>query len=136
VLTTGDAFTEEPLELERLLALAIAFTGTGALWWCYFQRAERIGAEAAGRRCRVVGHMDADLTLIGIAVGDELAIRRHDGRRRSGSEHVAIAPRRREIEWLADLAVRGVVPVDPMRIISVCARGAWAGWCCSCRRSA
>jgi Bacterial low temperature requirement A protein (LtrA) len=36
VLTTGTAFTAEPFELERLLALAIAFTGTVALWWCYF----------------------------------------------------------------------------------------------------
>jgi low temperature requirement protein LtrA len=34
VLTTGAAFTGEPFELERLLALSIAFTGTVALWWC------------------------------------------------------------------------------------------------------
>jgi low temperature requirement protein LtrA len=47
VLTTGAAFTGEPFELERLLALAIGFTGTVALWWCYFQRSEAIGAEAA-----------------------------------------------------------------------------------------
>ena len=47
VLTTGTAFTDEPFELERLLALAIAFTGTVALWWCYFQRAEAIGVEVA-----------------------------------------------------------------------------------------
>jgi low temperature requirement protein LtrA len=40
VLTTGNAFTTEPFEFERLLALAISFTGTVALWWCYFQRTE------------------------------------------------------------------------------------------------
>ena len=82
VLLMGDAFTDEPFELERLLALAIAFTGTVALWWCYFQRAEGIGlmlaetAEDAG----VVGWRGTwtvtlmVLALIGIAVGDELAI--------------------------------------------------------------
>jgi hypothetical protein len=32
VLTTGNAFTDEPFELERLLALAIGVTGTVALW--------------------------------------------------------------------------------------------------------
>jgi low temperature requirement protein LtrA len=82
VLTTGDAFAGEPFELERLLALAIGFTGTVALWWCYFQRAERLGVE------RVETADDAGavglwgtwtltlivLALIGVAVGDELAI--------------------------------------------------------------
>jgi low temperature requirement protein LtrA len=43
----GNAFTDEPFEVERLVALAIGFTGTVALWWCYFQRAERIGVEVA-----------------------------------------------------------------------------------------
>jgi low temperature requirement protein LtrA len=46
VLTMGTAFTDEPFELERLLALVVGFTGTVALWWCYFQRAEPVGAEA------------------------------------------------------------------------------------------
>src|SRR6476659_11411948 len=78
----GTAFTSEPFDLERLLALAIAFTGTVALWWCYFQRAEGIGVDAAE------GAEDAGavalwgtwtltlivLGLIAIAVGDELAI--------------------------------------------------------------
>jgi low temperature requirement protein LtrA len=65
VLTAGNAFTDEPFEIERLLALAIGFTGTVALWWCYFQRTEgdryRGGRERRGRRRRwVVGHVDAD----------------------------------------------------------------------------
>jgi low temperature requirement protein LtrA len=47
VLTAGNAFTDEPFEVERLLALAIGFTGTVALWWCYFQRTEAIGIEVA-----------------------------------------------------------------------------------------
>jgi low temperature requirement protein LtrA len=82
VLTTGKAFTDEPFELERLLALAISFTGTVALWWCYFQRAEGIGVEVAetAEDAGAVGWWGTwtltlvVLALIGIAVGDELAI--------------------------------------------------------------
>jgi low temperature requirement protein LtrA len=82
VLTTATAVTEEPFELERLLALTISFTGSVALWWCYFQRAEPIGvemvetAEDAGS-VGWLGTMTLTLmvlALIGIAVGDELAI--------------------------------------------------------------
>ena len=82
VLTTGSAFTGEPFELERLLALAISFTGTVALWWCYFQRAEALGVQAAetAEDAGAVGWLGTwtvtlmVLALIGIAVGDELAI--------------------------------------------------------------
>jgi low temperature requirement protein LtrA len=82
VLTMGTAFTDEPFEPERLLALAIAFTGTAALWWCYFQRAERIGIEAAdtAEAAGTVGWWGTwtltlvVLALIAIAVGDQLAI--------------------------------------------------------------
>jgi low temperature requirement protein LtrA len=86
VLTTGSAFVDEAFELERLLALTIAFTGTVALWWCYFQRAEVIGAEAAETAddAGAVGWWGTwtvtliVLALIGIAVGDELAIAHPD----------------------------------------------------------
>ncbi len=82
VLTMGTAFTDEPFELERLLALAIGFTGTVALWWCYFQRAEGIGVELVETAddAGAVGWLGTltltliVLALIGIAVGDELAI--------------------------------------------------------------
>ena len=82
VLTTGNAFTDEPFELERLLALAIGFTGTVALWWSYFQRAEEVGVEAAeaAEDAGAVGWWGTwtltlmVLALIAIAVGDELAI--------------------------------------------------------------
>jgi low temperature requirement protein LtrA len=82
VLTMGNAFAGESFELERLLALAIGFTGSVALWWCYFQRAEPLGiarAEAADD-AGAVGLWGTwaltliVLALIGIAVGDELAI--------------------------------------------------------------
>ena len=82
VLLAGEAFTDEPFELERLLALAISFAGTVALWWCYFQRVEGIGAEQAetAEDAGDVGWWGTwtltliVLALIGIAVGDELAI--------------------------------------------------------------
>jgi low temperature requirement protein LtrA len=86
VLLMGTAFTDEPFELERLVALAIGFTGTVALWWCYFQRAEGIGvevAETAQDAGAVLWWGTWTLTLmvlalIGIAVGDELAIAHPD----------------------------------------------------------
>jgi low temperature requirement protein LtrA len=81
VITTGTAFTSEPFELERLLALAIAFTGTVALWWGYFQREEvAVGAVDAGLDAGAVGWWGTwaltlmVLALIAIAVGDEMAI--------------------------------------------------------------
>jgi len=84
VLVTGTAFTSEPFELDRLLALTIAFSGTVALWWCYFQRIEGLGVEEA-ERAEDAGAIGWEATwtltliviaLIGIAVGDELAIAR------------------------------------------------------------
>jgi low temperature requirement protein LtrA len=82
VLTTGNAFAGEPFELERLLALAIGFTGTVALFWCYFARAEPTGIELAedAQNAGAVGYWGSwtliliVLALIAIAVGDELAI--------------------------------------------------------------
>jgi Bacterial low temperature requirement A protein (LtrA) len=82
VLTTGSAFAGEPFGQERLLALAIAFAGTVALWWCYFQRAEALGAQAAesAEDVGAVGRWGTwsltliVLGLIPIAVADELAI--------------------------------------------------------------
>ena len=60
----------------------IAFTGTVALWWCYFQRAERIGVHAAetAEDAGAIGWQGTwtltmvVIALIAIAVGDELAI--------------------------------------------------------------
>ena len=81
VLTTGSAFTSEPFAVERLVALAVAFTGTVALWWGYFQREE--GAHTAMEEAEdagVVGWWGTwtltmmVLALIAIAVGDEMAI--------------------------------------------------------------
>jgi low temperature requirement protein LtrA len=82
VLTIGNAFTDQPVQADRLLVLAVAFTGTVALWWCYFNRAEEVGLKAvdgAGDASRIVGIGNYALIamvvgIIAIAVGDELAI--------------------------------------------------------------
>jgi hypothetical protein len=80
VLTMGMAFADEPFELERLLALSIAFTGTVALWWCYFQRNEGVGIELAETARALApwggGHLDADA---GRARADRGRRRRRDG---------------------------------------------------------
>ena len=75
-----------PSRPQRLLALAISFTGTVALWWCYFERAEPIGTEAVETAddAGTVGWRASwtltliVLALIAIAVGDELAIAHPD----------------------------------------------------------
>jgi low temperature requirement protein LtrA len=82
VLTMGTAFAGAPFGIERLLALAIGFTGTVALWWCYFQRAEALGARAAETAddAGAVGLWATwtltliVLGLVAIAVADEMAI--------------------------------------------------------------
>jgi low temperature requirement protein LtrA len=91
VLTMGNAFVGEPFALDRLLALAIGFAGTVAVWWCYFERAEALGARAAAteERAGFVGLWGTwtlaliVLGLIAIAVADELAIAHPDGTPRS-----------------------------------------------------
>jgi low temperature requirement protein LtrA len=82
VLTIGNAFAGQPVQADRLLVLAVAFTGTVALWWCYFHRAEDIGmkaVESASDPARIVGLGNYTLIMmvvgiVAIAVGDELAI--------------------------------------------------------------
>jgi low temperature requirement protein LtrA len=82
VLTLGNAFADQPLQANRLFVLAIAFTGSVALWWCYFHRAEDLGVRAVKEttdpgRIVAIGNYTLILMVIGIvaiAVGDELAI--------------------------------------------------------------
>ncbi len=82
VLTIGKAFVDVPVDAGAVAALAASFLGTVALWWCYFHRAERIGLDAverAGDASRLVAVGNYTLVamvigIIGIAVGDELAI--------------------------------------------------------------
>ncbi|HWA54761.1 MAG TPA: low temperature requirement protein A [Solirubrobacterales bacterium] len=82
VLTIGKAFVEVPVDAGRLVALAASFLGTISLWWCYFHRSERVGIDAVrssgdGSRLVAVGNytlIAMVVGIIGIAVGDELAI--------------------------------------------------------------
>ncbi len=82
VLTIGNAFAGVPVHGDRLLAFAVAFAGTVALWWCYFHRSEEVGMNAArgaadASRIVAVGNytlIAMVLGIIAIAVGDELAI--------------------------------------------------------------
>jgi low temperature requirement protein LtrA len=82
VLTLGNAFADQSICATRLLVLAVAFTGSVALWWCYFHRAEEIGMRAVQgtddpSRIIAIGNYTLILMVIGIiaiAVGDELAI--------------------------------------------------------------
>jgi low temperature requirement protein LtrA len=82
VLTLGNAFADQEVATGRLFVLAVAFTGSVALWWCYFHRAEEIGVRAVQRadkpsRIVALGNYTLILMVIGIiaiAVGDELAI--------------------------------------------------------------
>src|SRR6478672_3073091 len=97
VLTMGSSFAQTPFEPDRLVALVIGFTGTVALWWCYFERTEAIGVAAAGRSedAGAVGLWGTwTLTLIviaviGIAVADELAIARPGDEATTGSSVLA-----------------------------------------------
>ena len=92
VLTTGSSFAAAPFEPDRLGALVIGFIGTVALWWCYFQRAEGVGVEAAERSedAGAVGLWGTwtltliVVALIGIAVADELAIAHPGGEAMAG----------------------------------------------------
>jgi low temperature requirement protein LtrA len=87
VLTIGNAFAELPVSIARLVVLAASFTGTVALWWCYFHRAEDVGLDAvkgASDASRIVGLGNYTLIamvigIIGIAVGDELALAHPSG---------------------------------------------------------
>lgn len=82
VLTIGNAFADLSVTADRLVVLAAAFTGTVALWWCYFHRAEDVGLDAvksASDASRIVGLGNYTLIamvigIVAIAVGDELAL--------------------------------------------------------------
>jgi low temperature requirement protein LtrA len=82
VLTIGNAFAGIPLTFETVVVVIAAFAGTVALWWCYFQRAERISMEAIdgdGDASRLVAIGNYTLIamvvgIIAIAVGDERAL--------------------------------------------------------------
>jgi MYXO-CTERM domain-containing protein len=121
VLTAGNAFTEEPFDVERLLALAIGFTGTVALgnrplWWCYFHRTQAIGIELAENAADAGGvGWWATWTLMLMV----LALIAHRRRRRARHHPSG----RRSDAWLHDPHFRwtGAVPARPGLLPAQCA---------------
>ena len=89
VVTSSTAFTAQPVAPLRVTALIVAFTGTVAIWWIYFHRAEGAAFELLddgdGGDHGGLGRL-ATYSLYGMiaglivaAVGDQLVIARPGG---------------------------------------------------------
>jgi low temperature requirement protein LtrA len=83
LLVTGATFAETPWTLEVVLAAAVAFVGTLAMWWIYFSAAHDAASEVishsddAGALARRAYTYCPILIIAGIivtAVGDELSL--------------------------------------------------------------
>jgi low temperature requirement protein LtrA len=83
ILVTGATFSELDISLVTVAAFVIAFLGSVALWWIYFDRAAGDAASAAahsddpgalGRSAYTYLHLPMVAGIIVTAVGDELAI--------------------------------------------------------------
>ena len=83
ILITGSNFSELPVETARISALVIAFVGSAALWWLYFDRLEEAGRHLIersndpgrlGRSAYYYYHVPIVAGIIVVAAGDEVAI--------------------------------------------------------------
>jgi low temperature requirement protein LtrA len=83
IIVTGSAFAARPAGAAALPALCIAFLGSVALWWIYFDRAADSGARAIaasddparlGRAAYTYLHIPMIAGVIVTAVADELTI--------------------------------------------------------------
>jgi low temperature requirement protein LtrA len=83
IIVTGATFSDLEPDLATIVALAIAFAGSVALWWVYFHRAADASEEAmsrsgdSGRIARsayTYSHLPLVAGIIVTAVGDELLI--------------------------------------------------------------
>ncbi|MCA9862249.1 MAG: low temperature requirement protein A [Thermomicrobiales bacterium] len=83
ILVTGATFGELPVSWEAVAALVVAFLGSVALWWIYFDRAAGDAAEAIahssdpgalGRTAYTYIHLPMIAGIVVSAVGDELQI--------------------------------------------------------------
>jgi low temperature requirement protein LtrA len=88
LLVTGTTFGELPLSAVTVAALVVAFAGSVALWWVYFDRsAEDAGEVIArsadpgrlGRSAYTYCHIPMVAGIIVAAVGDELMLAHPDG---------------------------------------------------------
>ena len=83
IIVTGATVSELDLKLSTMVAFAIAFIGSVAFWWVYFDRGAQAGSEAiarsddSGRLARsayTYFHLPMVAGIILAAVGDELSI--------------------------------------------------------------
>ena len=83
ILVTGATFAELDISGETLAGFVVAFLGSVALWWIYFDRSAQAAAEAIahsddpgalGRSAYTYMHIPMIAGIIVTAVGDELAI--------------------------------------------------------------
>jgi low temperature requirement protein LtrA len=83
IIVTGATFSELEPDVATVLALAVAFAGSVALWWVYFHRSADASEKAMGRssdRGRIArsaytySHLPIVAGIIVTAVGDELVI--------------------------------------------------------------
>jgi len=99
IVVTGATTSALPLDASRLLALAIAFLMTAALWWLYFravaQRVRSLLVGSEGNRTLVARDVYTYLHVVLVAgivvsaVGDELVIA-HPGHELATAELVAL----------------------------------------------
>ena len=88
IIVTGATFSQLEPDLATVLAFAVAFAGSVALWWVYFHRSADETEEAMGRsddRGRIArsaytySHLPLVAGIIITAVGDELVIKHPTG---------------------------------------------------------
>jgi low temperature requirement protein LtrA len=98
IVVTGATASSEELTAERLAAFAVAFLGTAAMWWLYFNYAATIAQrrlELSDNRTRMARdgytylHVVMVAGIIVSAVGDELVIA-HPGEVLHGAEVTAV----------------------------------------------
>ncbi|MGE4029300.1 MAG: low temperature requirement protein A [Thermoleophilia bacterium] len=99
IVLTGATASGLEMDLARVTAIAVAFIGSAALWWLYFNATARIagrilaGSEDPGRLARdayTYLHVPIVAGIIVTAVGDELVIA-HPGATLHGPELIALA---------------------------------------------
>jgi low temperature requirement protein LtrA len=98
IVVTGATASEEALTAQRLAAFAVAFLGTAAMWWVYFNVAAAVAQrrlELSDNRTQLARdgytylHVLMVAGIIVSAVGDELVIA-HPGETLHGAEVVAV----------------------------------------------
>jgi low temperature requirement protein LtrA len=99
IVVTGVTASQLEIDAGRVAAIAVAFVGSAALWWLYFNAAATIAgrrleaAEDPGRLARdayTYAHIPIVAGIIVTAVGDEIVIA-HPGARLGAAELVALA---------------------------------------------